>query len=262
MNEVFNPRRFRLLFVKTILERPMQLLGSFALSFSVVILIYFLFKIGGNFEAAQLFSFTVGFIGGGCFLASMVFGYFSDGANSASYLTLPASGFEKWLCGVLIVGVIYVVCFLLFFRGLDTLFVHFFHKGLNPLDPRYNDQYRSVYIFSFPEAKILFIFFMNAVGAMLVGSLYFNKIPFIKVALIICGMYFFTFLLAYMTNSILFKNAGNSYPFHNVIIKNGDEIGVVTMPEGLNQAYDIIVLYILPAILLITSYIRLKEKEA
>ena len=95
MNEIFNLRRFGLLFRKTILERQNQVLGTFVLSFSAVILIYYFFKLTGNFEIAQLFSFTVGLVGGGCLLASLIFGYFSDNGSSASYLTLPASGFEK-----------------------------------------------------------------------------------------------------------------------------------------------------------------------
>ncbi len=44
MNETFSLRRFRLVFIKTIVERPMQIVGTFALSFSVVLLIYFLIK--------------------------------------------------------------------------------------------------------------------------------------------------------------------------------------------------------------------------
>src|SRR5579862_6757694 len=98
MNDTFNFKRFKFVFIKTIVERPTQIVGTFVLSFSVVLLIYFFLEaLGNNFELAQLFSFSVGLIGGGCFLASLVFNFFSDGASSASYLTLPASSLEKWL---------------------------------------------------------------------------------------------------------------------------------------------------------------------
>ena len=261
MNETFNFRRFKLVFIKAIVERPVQILGTMALSFSVVLLVYFLIKSILHFDIAQLFSFSIGLIGGGCLLASLVFGYFSDGASSASYLTLPASAFEKWLCGIIIVGLIYLPAFLLYFRGIDALFVHLYHIGLNPLDPRYIYQYNSVYLFSVSENWPLFVFFLNAVCAMFVGSLYFNKIGFIKVALVICGLYFFTFLLNYLINSILFKDMTHSFPFHMVGIQTTTEQGIVMLPSYLNNAFDIITLYILPAILLFISYIRLKEKE-
>jgi hypothetical protein len=262
MNDTFNLRRFKFVFVKTIVERPAQILGTFALSFSVVLLIYFFLKsLSGNFEIAQLFSFSVGLIGGGCFLASLVFGYFSDGASSASYLTLPASSLEKWLSAIIIVGILYVGCFLLFFRGIDALFVHLYHVGLNKQDPRYEFQYNSVYTFTFSDGWPLFVFFLNAVCAMLVGSLYFNKISFIKVALVICGIYFFTFLLNYLINSMLFKDVERTYPFHTVVIKTGTEQGVVMIPGYIDRAFDFAIVYIIPPILLFISYIRLKEKE-
>jgi hypothetical protein len=262
MNEIFNIRRFSLFFKKTVLERPVQILGTFALSFSVVILIYFLFKSIGNFELAQLFSFTVGLAGGGCLLASLVFGYFSDTASGSSYLTLPVSVFEKWLCGILLVGVIYVGCFLVFFRGLDTFFVHVYHSGLNRQDPRYQELYNSVYVFSFGEdASPIFIFFVNAAAAMLVGSLYFNKVGFIKVALIICGLYFFTFLFNFLISSLLFEKISRGFPFHNMVVKKGEEEGILNLPPAWSRIYDAIAMYILPGILLIVSFIRLKEKE-
>jgi hypothetical protein len=261
MNETFNLRRFRLFFTKTILERPTQIIGIFILSFSIVFLVYFLTKSIANFELAQLFSFAIGFVGGGCLLASVVFGYFFDNAITASYLTLPASAFEKWLCGVIIVGVFYFFGFLVFFRAIDSLFVFIYHSGLNPQDPRYRNQYDAVYVFQYAGNEEFFIFFLNAVGAMLVGSLYFNKIPFIKTALVICGAYFFTFLLNYLINSILFRDLDSSYPFHNVRIKNGAELGVVELPSKMIYLFDILAFYVLPSILFGLSYIRLKEKE-
>jgi hypothetical protein len=262
MNDIFNFRRFRLYFIKSILERPIQILGSFALSFSVVLLIYFMMKNVANFDAAQFISFTVGIAGGGCLLASLVFGYFSDASSGYSFFTLPVSAFEKWLSGVLIVGVIYVGCFLLFFRGLDSFFVHLYHAGLNKLDPRYQRDYDAVYLFRFDtQAGDSMIFFFNAAAAMLIGSLYFNKVSFVKTALVICGLYFFTFLLNRLLSSIFFGDATNSFPFHSVGLKNGDEGGFVILPYQWSNVYDLISTYILPVILLIVSFIRLREKE-
>jgi hypothetical protein len=262
MNEIFNLRRLRLYFIKTVLERPTQILGTFGLSFSVAILVYYLLKsIGIIFEAAQLMSFTVGLVGGGCLLASLVFGYFSDAANGSSYMTLPVSVFEKWLCAILLVAA-YVGCFLLFFRGLDMFFVHLYHNSLNRQDPRYAEQYDSVSIFPFDRDSIsIIVFFVNAAAAMLVGSLYFNKVSFIKVALVICGLYFFTFLLNYLLGSILFKEMFRAFPFHSIEVKNGDEYGILVLPETWSKLFDVIALYILPGILLVVSYIRLREKE-
>ncbi len=261
MNDFFHFNRFRLYFVKSILERPVQIGGTFALSFSVTALVYLLFKSMANIGLAQFMSFTLGLVGGGCLLASQVFGFFADTGNGASFFTLPVSAFEKWLTGVILV-VLYVGCFLLFFRGLDTLFVHQYHANLNLHDARYQDRYDAVYIFTFlGEAQSVFIFFLNAAPAMLLGSLYFNKVGFIKVALVICGIYFFTFLINYFFCSVLFKDMLQSFPFHMVKIQNAGETGIVDMPPLFSQIYDLIAIYLLPAIFLFISFIRLKEKE-
>ncbi len=115
MRNVFDIRRFALLFKKTIMERPAQLSGLIGLMLVIIFILYFIFKTVVGFGAAQNIAFIWGLAGGGCFLASFVFGYFSSNANGSSYLTLPASHFEKWLCGVLITVVLYPLVFLLFF---------------------------------------------------------------------------------------------------------------------------------------------------
>jgi hypothetical protein len=261
MHQIFDPRRFRLYFIKAILERPVQILGTFALAFTVSLMVYFLMKSVAGFEPAQLISFTIGLVGGGGLLASLVFGYFADAANGASFLTLPASSFEKWFCGVLIIA-IYVTCFLFFFRGLDSLLVHLYHSGLNPQDARYRQQYDSVFIFSYTgDADSLLIFFANAVTGMLVGSLFFNKVSFIKVALVICGIYIGVFVLNYMVSSLMFKDYIKSFAFHSVVVKNGSEEGIIVLPAPAVRVYDMISTYILPILLLIVSFVRLREKE-
>jgi hypothetical protein len=96
---------------------------------------------------------------------------------------------------------------------------------------------------------------------MMVGSLYFNKVGFIKVSLFICGMYFFTFLLNYTICFILFKVSQRPFPFHEIQIKNGNDWGVVAMPSTFKHLYDRLAIYGLPIILSVISFIRLKEKE-
>ncbi len=157
---------------------------------------------------------------------------------------------------------IYVFFFFLFFRAVDTFFVYQYHRGLNPTDARYTDLYNSVYQFSFTGDVIpIYMFSLNGAAAMIIGSLYFNRIVFVKVALIICGLFFVTFLLNYGISKVLFRDVLKTLPFHFVIIGSMDEQGVVSMPSGLMTTFDIVSHYILPFILMLASYIRLKEKE-
>ena len=103
--------------------------------------------------------------------------------------------------------------------------------------------------------------FVNFTTAMLVGALYFNKAAFIKVALIVCGLFIAgTYLNGLMAEAV-FDNVDRALPYYAVFIPVGNDRGKILLPENASKAVDICILYIIPAILLITAYIRLSEKE-
>ena len=188
MNNTFHAKRFGLFFKKTLLESPVQMFGFTGLLLALVLILYVVAKTLSGFTAAQNLTFIWGLAGGSFFLASFVFGYFSSNACGSSFLTLPASQFEKWLTGVLIAGVLYPLIFLILYRVIDSSFVAIYHHSLDPASPFYKQQYESVYLFSlngFVAWKVYPMFFFLT-GAMLVGSLYFNKVAFIKTAIALC----------------------------------------------------------------------------
>jgi hypothetical protein len=51
-------------------------------------------------------------------------------------------------------------------------------------------------------------------------------------------------------------------PFRSIFLKVGSEIGIVDLPEPIHKFLGILIGYVIPAILWITAYIRLDEKEA
>lgn len=225
MNNTFSPKRFGWLFKKTLFERPAQLAGLVALTLVAVLISYAVCRFIVSWEAAQDFSFIVGLAGGGSFLAAFVFNYFSSNSSGSSYLTLPASHFEKWLCGVLITGVIFTVLFLVFYRIIDITFVSIFHKSLDPKGPFYRELYNSVHILPFDGfvASKTYMMYANFAAAMLVGSLYFNKAAFIKVALIICALFIGGSYFNYYMASAMFDNVDRALPFYAVFIPVGKD---------------------------------------
>ena len=264
MNNTFNIKRFAWLFKKTILERPVQLLGLIGLILLVDLILYTVCRhINMVWEAIQDVTFIFGFVGGGSFLAAFVFNYFSNNASGSSYLTLPASSFEKWLCGVLISGVIYTIIFLVFYRIMDSAFVAQLHRTLDPKGPFYEETYNAVRILPYNGfvASKSYMMFVNFTSAMLVGSLYFNKAAFIKVALIVCGLLISAFFLNNMMANAVFNNVNKGVPFYFVLINTGKEFGKIELPSYASKAVDLCTLYIVPAVLLVTAYVRLREKE-
>lgn len=262
MNNSFSIRRFGWLFKKTVLERPAQLLGLVALSLVISLLAYAFCKVIGGIQFGQSTSFILGLAGGGCFLAAAVYGYFSTNAGGSSYLTLPASHFEKWLCGIGIMA-IYIVLFLLFFRAMDMVFIALYKHGLDPASPAYQASLNKATVFPFLgfPAKPVYILFFNSAGGMLVGSLYFNKASFIKVALILCGIIFGAFLLNLVIANLFFKEVLNAFPYFQVWVSVGKEAGPLFLPGNAQKLVSILFQYILPAILWGLAYLRIREKE-
>ncbi|MEO7767021.1 MAG: hypothetical protein ABIS01_06325 [Ferruginibacter sp.] len=263
MNNTFNLKRAAWLLKKTVMERPVQLVGLLVLTMALDLLVYAFCKVTGGFEVAQNGAFLLGLIGGGCIMASTVYNHFSTNAGGSSFLTLPASHFEKWLCGIIITGILYVGLFLLFFRAMDIVFISIYHRGLDPQGPFFKDMYDAVQLFPFNGfvAGKSFIMFLNFVGAMLVGSFYFNKVPFIKVALIVSGFCFGIVLLNLLIANLFFSKVNNAFPFFFVWITVGKETGRLELPENTLKTINMVFQYILPAILWGLAFLRLKEKE-
>ncbi len=264
MNNTFNTQRFGLLFKKTLLERPMQMFGFTGLILALILILYAITKTLSGFTMAQNLTFLWGLIGGSYFIASFVFGHFSSNAIGASFLSLPASHFEKWLCGFLVAAILFPLIFMLFFRLIDASFVSQYHSSLDPAAPFYKERYESVNILSFNGIVVWQVYplFLFAVSAMLVGSLYFDKAGLIKVSLVICGLFIVLYLLNTLFARVIFGTPiVDAMFFGHVTLPVGKSNGVLLLPEKFQKFVFNIVFYVFPAILFVASFIRLREKE-
>lgn len=263
MNNTFNIKRFSLLFKKTIAERPIQTVGVIVLLLLLSFILYVAAKKLSGFGAAQNITFIWGLAVGGFFLASFIFGYFSNNASGSSYLTLPASYFEKWLCSIVITGVLYPLIFLIFYHFMDAAFVAAYHNSLDPTSFFYKQQYESVYTFDLNGivAWKVYSIFLSLTGSMLTGALYFNKIPFIKTGIIICALFFVFIGLNWVIATILFKNVNGAFPYDHVTLTVGKEQGTLILPSHTENFFHYTLAFVIPGILWILSLSRLKEKE-
>lgn len=263
MNDVFDIKRFTWLLKKTVLEQPAQLLGLLAVTLTITLLTYAVVQSIVGIGKAQLSAFVLGFLVGGSFMASSVFGYFSSKSNGVAYLLLPASHLEKWFCGIIISGVFFVIIYLGFYRIIDVFFINSYRNSLDHNATNYSLLYNSVELFSFnnPIARSVFIMFYNISGAMLLGSLYFNKASYIKVALIICIFTIATYFINLFFGSLFFKHIDLAVPFTSIFLKVDNEVGIIDMPYGPAKAAGFAIAYVVPAALWLLAYLRLKEKE-
>ncbi len=260
MSQLFNVRRFFLLLRLSVLERPVVIFGACIAALASTALIYFFFQTIGAYPPAQYLSFVVGLIGGGCLLASLVFACFNAEPAGIAYLTVPGSNLEKWLAGLLI-AVAYVLLFLAYYRMLDGFFVDVYHRKLNPLDAQYHVKYAFVGRFAFMEEKELLAFFLNAFCLMLAGSIHFNKAAFIKTALIIIGIIIAGVMLNTVIARFMLPDVARAVPLVNVVIAHGDTESIISLPARVNRYTGWFVGAVCPAMIILLSYLKLKEKE-
>lgn len=263
MNNTFNAKRFGRLVIKTLMERPVQMFGLTGLLLLLVLILYAVAKSLGGFNAAQNLTFLWGLPGGSFFVASFALGYFSSNANGSSFLTLPASHFEKWLCAVLISGILYPIIFLLFYRAVDYTFVAIYHHSLNPSSPFYLRQYEAVYLFNYNGilAWKVYPMFFFLTGAMLLGALYFNKAAFIKTSIALSVLLLGVFGVNWLMAVLVFGHINEAAPFKHVTLQAGNEEGSLELPSGVVPIFNYSIWYVLPAILWFLSFTRLREKE-
>jgi hypothetical protein len=278
MNNIFQPVRFVYLFRKTLLEKPVQIFGIVILNLVVVLLMYAFLRDIIGWQGTQNLTFVWGFVFGGCYLSAAVFSNFNTNAGGSSFLTLPASHLEKWLCGILITWVLYVIVFLLYFKGVDAMFVGYYHRHLNPLEVGYQNKLEGVQMLDYGGhvAQMAYLIFANLTAAMFVGSLYFNKISFVKTGLVVCAALVFFYGANLALAHIMFPDVSDAFPFSHVsiglpsgtqvnelslAIRPKSEEGSVSLSSPYIDIYRVTVRYILTSTLCIAAFIRLKEKE-
>lgn len=263
MSDTFSLKRFGLLLKKTITERPIQTIGVTILLLILSLALYVVAKNILGFHAAQHLSFTWGLAGGGFFLASFVFNYFTSNASGSSYLTLPASYFEKWLCGVLVAGIFYPIIFISFFYLIDVLFVAAYHSSLDPNSLFYRQQYDDVFLFDLNGILACKVYFMFAMltGFMLIGGLYFNKTAFVKTVIAICIFLAVLLGLNWLTGIMFFGPIKEAGIYDHVTLEVGKGEGVILLPSGVEHFFRTAIAYFLPAVLWLSPLVRLREKE-
>lgn len=263
MNEVFSFKRCWLLFKKIISERPIQTLGVSFLLLLLSFILYVVVKKLVGFGPAQNLTFIWGLAGGSFFLSSFMFGYFGNNASGSSYLTLPASFLEKWLCGVIISGILYPIIFLLFYHAMDVAFITAFHNSLDKTSLFYKEQYESVYVFDLNGivAWKVYALFLQLTGAMLTGSLYFNKIPFIKTAIAVCIIVLLVFGINWLIAIAFFKDVSDAGPYDHVTLFVGKQTGTLILPTNLENVFHIAIAFLIPLLFWLLPMLRLREKE-
>ena len=217
-----------------------------------------------GFGTVQNLTLIWGMAGGGFFLSSFMFGYFNTNAGGCSYPDITCIFFfEKWLCAILIAGILYPIIFLSFYHLVDVAFVTAYHNGLDRSSIFYRQQLESVYSFDLNGmiAWKVYALFLQLTGVMLVGSLYFNKIPLIKTGLAVCLLFFIIYGLNWLIAASLFQNVNDAGPYDHVNIQVGKEAGTLILPAALENTFHIAIAFCYSCDLMVPAISVFKRKR-
>lgn len=150
---------------------------------------------------------------------------------------------------------------------MDAGFVLIYHNSLDPGSPSYHSDYASVYTLPFDGRLALRVYnlFVIFTSVSFLGSLYFNKVSFVKVALVFCAFCFFIFTLNWMIAKMFFGDIASAFPFAGVSISIGKsmnpEEGSIDLPDRIFRIRGFLFDYIIPVCLFALVFLRLREKE-
>jgi hypothetical protein len=258
MNQHISLHRLQLLFRVFVAERGKTYLSSFGLivAISLVLMLPILFKEGYHDLLYVLHAFALfcPVMLGGSLFTSTAFSQYHNNDQGIAAIMLPASQLEKFLI-ILVAHIIFMVSILLVFWNLHLWTTELANATIPPGYRRYNT--------ISPKIAEYFVFLYVLIQVIIfLGSIYFSKQVFIKslVVILIVGLVA-TLLhlgLAYQLTGI--SSQINSLPFMAwTIIKNGQR-STVAFPEVTNVGIRILLGFVVVTLML-TAYVRLREKE-
>jgi hypothetical protein len=250
MNQFFSLKRFRLLVLKHWADNRRRYILS-VLAFVGLLTAWFGLtllmhedQVPMSQDVQQTTFFFLLFVIGTLY-ASQYFRDLGSRTKGSNFLLIPASSFEKLLCGILYTAVFFPLVFIVTFYLADSLMVALANAVF-----KWGEKARVINIFTvnffhFNSNRALnfLLFFLSVQSVFLLGSVYFRKYNFIK-TIISC---FIIWMLAMVV----------LYAVHNWVTRldNGP------VPDEITLATTVLA-YIIGPLLWWVAYYRLKAKQA
>ena len=264
MNNTFDFNRFSLLVKRQWVEnKKLFLMASFGVAGILAILnaLIMTWESGIINEVARYVFFNLSLFLSGSIFANYVFKDISDKNSSTSFLLIPASHFEKFLTGVLYTFILFPLVFLSLHYVVDFGFVSI---GNNIKDDLKVLGVRNLQLYSYifnngdvrKELDRTIGFWLVIQAFVLMGAAQFEGRTYIKTAFMGFAILFLMGFVIYLSDKFLlgdiikeFQNKGYS----RTLVKPTKDL--------FDSILGIILIYVLPPILLVVTYFKLKEKQ-
>ncbi len=250
MNDIFSFNRFWHLCRKTVFENWLVFVGINLLT--TIVLLYFFYVFPVNIAEGFTYPFI---IMSGTIFTSILMNQFSPKSKPISYLTFPASTFEKWLVIILIGVFLYFIYFVGIHHVLTAIFYNI-EKGY----PQYS---RNSLLISSEKVETINIYYFILQAFTMVLCLYFNRNAYVKGVILVLFLTIFSFFLNSLIGSIFFGEGIKNIETFGLLeyVKNGKSY-FLELPKETFDRFMFFFKYLLAPILFAISYVRLKEKEA
>jgi hypothetical protein len=269
MNDFFSPTRFWWLLKKMLFEHRRALLIILGIAYLATPLLYPKIKLDterltsdqGVYPQGGILSLIL--ILAGWNIALILSDKFTNRKGYA-FLSLPATHFEKILSIACIVFVLFPMFYLPFFRLIDIIGVNAYHNSLDPKDHLYATNYAKLKIFSFCSGHFFdyFSVFLTTSGLIVLGNWIFRRYAIISVIGIVALSIFLLDMLNNTISNFMFKNKtiewSSFYYEQSIRITESNHTKFVKLD---NLPFTIIYSILIPALIWITAYVRLREKE-
>ena len=268
MNNTFDFNRFSLLMKRQWVEnKKLFLMASFGIMGILIVINSLIMKWEtGFYDPGYRFSiFLLSLFFAGSVFANYVFKDLSDKNSSTSFLLVPASHFEKSLTGIFYTFIVFPIVFLTLFYVIDFCFVSICNNiGENLMIAKGYRTPKNVQLYNFimnnkniREILGKFIGFWLIIQAfVLAGTVLFEGRSYIKTAATGFALLFLIGFLVYLSNELFLDDIILQFQhkvYSQELIKPTEQL--------LNSILEITLIYVLPPILLVIAYFKLKEKQ-
>ena len=264
MNNTFDFNRFSLLVKRQWVEnRKLFLMASFGILGILVIINSLIMKweTGYLHENGRFAIFLLSIFFAGSVFANYVLKDLSDKNSSTSFLLVPASHFEKFLTGVFYTFIVFPIVFLTLFYVIDLGFVSI---GNNIKDGLKVPGIKNAQIYNFMiDSKNIretlgeiLGYWLVIQAFILVGAAQFEGRSYIKTASTGFAVLFLVGFTAYLSNRLFLDDIILQFQH-----KGYSRELVKPTKQLFNNIFVIVLIYVLPPILLVIAYFKLKEKQ-
>ena len=264
MNNTFDFNRFSLLVKRQWVEnKKLFLMASFGIVGILVVLnsLIMRWESGTTNEVARFSMFNLSLFLSGSIFANYTFKDISDKNSSTSFLLVPASHFEKFLMGVFYVFIVFPIVFLALFYVVDYGFVSI---GDNIKDGSTASGLKNTQLYSFilgnknikDELGKIIGFWLVMQAFILIGAAQFEGRSYVKTAFMGFALLFLLGFVIYLSDKLLLNDITlqfQSKGYSRELIKPTKDV--------ISGILGIILIYVVPLMLLIVAYFKLKEKQ-